>query len=78
MLMLGSAAVAAKTPRNALALSTTIVCEKPKRSQIFMRVAANASVVCSAVGSQIPKAVMPQAAMRYYLESSEFKSAPAE
>ena len=58
-LMLSKAAVSAETPRNALALSTTIVWEKPKRSQIFIRAQTKATAVCSGVASQIAKDVMP-------------------
>ena len=59
-----SFAVSAKTLRKVLALSTTIVCENPKRNQIFMMALAKASAVDSAVSSQMANEVMPQAAIR--------------
>ena len=64
MLMFSKAAVSVKTLRKALALSTTIVCEDPNRSQISMRAEVKAAAVCPVVGLQMAKAVIPQAAIR--------------
>ena len=63
MLILKRAAVLANTPRNELALSTTIVWENPNQSHIFVRAATKDFVVDLTVAS-MAKEVTPQAAIK--------------